>query len=60
MHTNSGNKVFHAIMRRHCTSGRSSHSSLPKAVWFLECGTLRYGQTPSGALRYAQVRSGTL
>ena len=57
MHTNSENKVFHAIMRRHCTSGRSSHSSLPEAVRFHECGTLRYGQAPSGALRYSLKRS---
>ncbi len=60
MHTNSGKKVFHVIMRRHCTSGRSIHSSLPEAVRFHECGALRYGQALSGALRYAQVRSETL
>ena len=60
MHTNSGKKVFHAIMRCHCASGRSSHSSLSEAVWFHECGTLRYGQAPSGALRGTQVLSETL
>ena len=60
MHTNSGKKVFHAIMRCHCASGRSSHSSLSEAVWFHECGTLRYGQAPSGALRCTQVLSETL
>ena len=51
MHTNSGKKVFHVIMRRHCTTTpayqkRSEHS-----------GTLRCGQALSGALRYAQVLS---
>ena len=60
MHTNSGKKVFHAIMRRHCTSGRSSHSSLPEAVRFHECGTLRYGQAPSGTLRYSLKRSASM
>ena len=57
MHTNSGKKVFHAIMRCHCIS---EHSSLSKAVRFHECGTLRYAQAPSGALRYAQAPSETL
>ena len=57
MHTNSGKKVFHAIMRCHCTSEHSSHSSLSKAFQFHECGTLRYGQAPSGALRYSLKRS---
>ena len=57
MHTNSGKKVFHAIMRCHCIS---EHSSLSKAVRFHECGTLRYAQVPSGALRYAQIPSETL
>ena len=47
MHTNSGKKVFHAIMRCHCIS---EHSSLSKAVRFHECGTLRYAQAPSGTL----------
>ena len=60
MHTNSGKKVFHAIMHRRCTSGHSSYLSLPEAVRFHECGTLRYGQAPSGALRCTQVHSGTL
>ena len=60
MHTNSGKKVFHAIMRCHCASGRSSHSSLSEAVWFHECGALRYGQAPSGALRYSLKRSASI
>ncbi len=60
MHTNSGKKVFHAIIRCHCTSEHSSHSSLSKAVRFHECGTLRYAQAPSGALRYGQAPSGAL
>ena len=60
MHTNSGKRVFHVIMRRHCTSGRSSHSSLPEAVRFHECGTLRYGQAPSGALRHSLKRSASI
>ena len=60
MHTNSGKKVFHAIMHRRCTSGHSSYLSLPEAVRFHECGTLRYGQAPSGALRCTQVLSETL
>ena len=57
MHTNSGKKVFHAIMRCHCVSEHSSHSSLSKAVLFHECGTLRHAQAPSGALRYSLKRS---
>ena len=60
MHTNSENKVFHAIMRRHCTSGRSSHSSLPEAVRFHECGAPMHAQVRSGTIRYAQVLSETL
>ena len=60
MHTNSGKRVFHAIMHRRCTSGHSSYLSLPEAVRFHECGTLRYGQAPSGALRCTQVLSETL
>ena len=47
-------------MRRHCTSGRSSHSSLSKEVRFHECGTLRYGQAPSGTLRYSLKRSASM
>ena len=57
MHTNSGKKVFHAIMHRRCTSGHSSYLSLPEAVRFHECGTLRHAQAPSGALRYSLKRS---
>ena len=57
MHTNSENKVFHAIMRCHCTSEHSSHSSLSKAIRFHECDTLRHAQAPSGALRYPLKRS---
>ena len=60
MHTNSGKKVFHAIMRRHCASGRSSHSSLSEEVWFHECGAPRHAQVWSGTIRYAQVLSETL
>ena len=60
MHTNSENKVFHAIMRRRCTSGHSSYLSLPEAVRFHECGTLRYGQAPSGAHRYSLKRSASI
>ncbi len=54
MHTNSGNKVFCVIMRRHRTSGRSSHS---ETVWLHGCGTLRCGQALSGTLRCALKRS---
>ena len=50
MHTNSGKKVFHAIMRRHCTSGRSSHSSLPEVVRFHECGAPMHAQVLSETL----------
>ena len=57
MHTNSGKKVFHAIMRCHCIS---EHSSLSKAVRFHECGTLRHAQAPSGALRYPLIRSASI
>ena len=39
---------------------RSSHSNLSKAVRFHECGTLRYGQAPSGALRYPLKRSASI
>ena len=60
MHTNSGKKVFHAIMHRRCTSGHSSYLSLPEAVRFHECGTLRYGQAPSGALRHSLKRSASI
>ena len=60
MHTNSGQRVFHAIMHRRCKSRRSSHSSLPEAVRFHECDTLRYGQAPSGALRYSLKRSASI
>ena len=60
MHTNSGKKVFHVIMRRHCTSGRSSHSSLSEAVWFHECGAPRHAQVWSGIIRCTRVLSETL
>ena len=59
MHTNSGKKVFHVIMRRHCTSGRSSHSSLSEAVWFHECGAPRHAQVWSGIIRCTRVLSET-
>ena len=60
MHTNRGNKVFHVIMRRHCASGRSSHSSLSEAVWFHECGAPRHAQVWSGIIRCTRVLSETL
>ena len=47
MHTNSGKRVFHVIMRRHCTS---SHSSLPEAVRIHGCETIRCGQERSKTL----------
>ena len=53
-------KVFHVIMHRRCTSGRSSLSSLPKAVRFHECGAPRHGQAPSGAVRYSLKRSASI
>ena len=60
MHTNSGKKVFHAIMHRRCTSGHSSYLSLPEAVRLHKCDTLRYAQAPSGALRYSLKRSASI
>ena len=60
MHTNSGKKVFHAIMHRRCTSGHSSYLSLPEAVRFYECGAPRHAQVWSGIIRCTRVLSETL
>ena len=37
-----------------------NHSSLSEEVWIHECGTLRYGQAPSGAVRSAPKRSASM
>ncbi len=53
MHTNSENKVFHAIMRHHVPASPACQ----KAIRLHECDTLRRAQAPSGALRYPLKRS---
>ena len=37
-----------------------NHSSLSEEVWIHGCGTLRCGQTPSGALRHSLKRSASM